>query len=130
MAKAGNGLATGIGREIAAVEIVEHVEVDEVQPAYVFVYIKYLAGGVELQKLAFHTFVSQQVVEAAKAYAVGYGLGVLAIVIYPSGKTHVAGVEVVQSGCIVVAEGSGGFVVGEFEMYASPNSINAVNLPR
>ena len=102
--------AVGCG-QLVAVDVVEHIDVDEVQPAVVLVEVNQRGLYVLLKHLASHALVGPQVVEAAHGGGMSDRGCVLAVVVAARTAAHTARGEVVQAGGVVVAVGPAGLVV-------------------
>ena len=118
------------GGELTAVDVVEHIDIDEVQPAVVLVEVEQRLPHPGLFHLAAHTLVGSQVVEAAHADLVGHRPAVLTVIVDAATTAHLPRGKVVQAGGVVVAVGTAGLVVGIAAVDVGTDAVQTVYLPR
>ena len=118
-------------RESGEVLTVVAIETEEVEPAVVLVEgEQFLAVGEgEPCELPLHGEVGKQVVETPDGTGVGEGSGVLAIVVSPLAEDDERGMEVVQTGGVVVAVKAAGGIEGETLVDGGFDHIESVERP-
>ena len=118
------------GRQFAAVDVVKHVNADEVEPAVVLVEGEQVLPHPQTEHLAAHALVGTEIVEAADRHLMGDRGGVLAVIVDTRTTAYLTGGKIVQAGGVVVAIGAAGLVVGITAVDVCPYAVESVNLPR
>ena len=85
---------------------VEHQQSYAILPAFVLIDRENVVCGMFLQQLSLHAGVSLQVVEAAHVDLVGYRIIMLPVEIDAVAPPHLARMQIMQAGGIVVAIGA------------------------
>ena len=110
--------------------IVEHIQVDDIQPSDVLVTIYDVPTDAQLQQLPPHARIGFQIVETPQADGIGYRLGMLPVEIDALTRSHQPGMIEVQPRRIVVAIGIGRVIIGETKEKVGTYRIDAMYLPR
>ena len=122
-------VAAFIGGEVLAVAEVEPETVDEHVPALFFVEVDDLMGLLPRHQLIVQTFVGQQPVEAPCGGLMGAGIVALYEEILAPAAPHLAGMQIVRHGSVVVAVAVAGVVVGELLIERRACHIPSVHIP-
>ena len=83
-------VASVLGRELAAVLVIEQIGVDEIEPTHVLVEGEDGGREVQVTQLGGHAVVGFEVVEAAQTHAVCHREGMLAVKVGAGTTTHLS----------------------------------------
>ena len=109
--------AVGCG-QTAAVDVVEHIDADEVQPTVVLVDVQQLPADTQLQHLAAHALVGTQVVEATDTYLMGDRGIVLPIIVDAGIGAPSQACEAMEMGAAAVMANTAVATAGDINLMA------------